>query len=871
MRKNMKKSRFAFPLIALVVCLVIVTGSTFSLFTSETGANIAITSGTVDMTAKIDSNLHLYSKGVKQDGLVFANGGTAGIITGEDGYPLLNIEKITPGDSIEFSITITNKSNVKTAYRITWTSEKNTFADLGVYIKGESDELVAMNYGVSQWTYLEALEEDETEDITIKLVIDLPIEAGNDNQAQSAKISFAVEGVQANGTAEYDDTAYVSDDKGLQAAINAGATEIILNNDIVIDSPIEIGADVGAAATFSTKFSGVVIDLNGNTLTAGAGVSSSANCAFIVNKGNVKIINGTIKVENATAIRNMGATANLILEEMTIVQTGSEVPSEWLASAVFTSNGATTVINSGNYSGVSSAVIVATSGGNLTINGGTFTAEKTAARVDSWSYNSILTINDGIFNSANKALFADGYKYVTINGGVFNATIDSTYTNIDIKGGTFTVSIKQPGGHQNKYAISGGNFVEDVSKYVIDGHKSVETDEGWVVIGIDYDYVADGVLISKDGKTYYVSNAAGYAWVDAQSDDFFSGKTVALSADIDFGGATINSIRFWNPESKVVIDGQNHTLSNFVIKATNAGLFSGVIDVKNLIVDNATVSGTYAGAIAGNMYGNVENCIVKNSTITSTYWQSGGLVGQYNSGNVTGCTVENCTISGGSAVGGLIGILNESKGVRKVEGCTVKNCKIEMTTGFGGVYDTFFSAGVGLINISNSKIYFANNTVTDTIVKGVASDALYSSDEGNTIFIDGMQLVNKPIVVAAAPLAEDFLFPAGTNAVVYKDMIMTGDAQIEHTDNAVLGLSNVKADLDHDVIIRKSAGAIVISDCDFTLADGAMLISVGEGGDAYQVFLINVKVNGEVLTQESAAQYLEGISWYQALPAWPEM
>ena len=136
--------------------------------------------------------------------------------------------------------------------------------------------------------------------------------------------------------------------------------------------------------------------------------------------------------------------------------------------------------------------------------------------------------------------------------------------------------------------------------------------------------------------------------------------------------------------------------------------------------------------------------------------------------------------------------------------------------------------------------------------------------------LNGIQLVNAPITVAPAPLEEDFLFPAGTNAVIYKDMVMTGDAQIVHTENAVLGLSNVSANLDHDVIVRKSGGAIVIENCDITLTNGAKLISVGEGGDAYQVFLINVKVNGELLTQETAGQYLEGISWFGAYPEWPE-
>jgi len=143
----------------------------------------------------------------------------------------------------------------------------------------------------------------------------------------------------------------------------------------------------------------------------------------------------------------------------------------------------------------------------------------------------------------------------------------------------------------------------------------------------------------------------------------------------------------------------------------------------------------------------------------------------------------------------------------------------------------------------------------------------------NSIYytIDGNQLVSAPITVAPAPLEEDFLFPAGTNAVIYKDMVMSGDAQITHSENAVLGLSNVTAELDHDVIIRKSGGAIVIENSNFTLTDDAKLISVGEGGDAYQVFMVNVTINGVLMDNTTIWDYVEGISYISIVSEWPEM
>lgn len=133
---------------------------------------------------------------------------------------------------------------------------------------------------------------------------------------------------------------------------------------------------------------------------------------------------------------------------------------------------------------------------------------------------------------------------------------------------------------------------------------------------------------------------------------------------------------------------------------------------------------------------------------------------------------------------------------------------------------------------------------------------------------DGVDF-DTPITIVSAPLKEDFLFPAGTQAALYEDINFSGDAQIVHSENAVLGLSNVTAEVDHDFIIRESDAAICISDCDFTLENGAKLISVGTNGGAYQVFLINVTVNGELLTDANAGQYLEGVQWFGAYPEWP--
>lgn len=100
-------------------------------------------------------------------------------------------------------------------------------------------------------------------------------------------------------------------------------------------------------------------------------------------------------------------------------------------------------------------------------------------------------------------------------------------------------------------------------------------------------------------------------------------------------------------------------------------------------------------------------------------------------------------------------------------------------------------------------------------------------------------------------------------------MEMTGDAYISIDNNASVAMENIKADVNGSVIVMDQyQPAIYIYGSEFNIAEGKYLIdaSAVEGG-VYQIFLVNVKVNGEYLTQESAAKYLNNVNWFQALQA----
>ena len=918
-RKNAARSALFTSIISLLLCVSMLVGTTFAWFTDEVKSGVnTIAAGNLDVELYHGKNANPADK---------VNEGTL-LFTDESGKV---IEHWEPGVVAFTNLKVANVGTLALRYQLSINStEQNYFVDGdGVqHTLSEALKVAVVKGGVSGnraavvaegakngWSALKSftlpgvLEADKTSETYGIVIYWEPGNNAYDNmfnmnngKSTSDKNPLSITlGVNLFATQEmYEDDSFgpdydidawhtemeVQTASDLQAAVNNAdsGTKIVLMDDVKLDEPLVIPALDASTYSLRSAPVGIGLDLNGKTITTAYDATTEKHQYAIDNYGSLVIYGGTIE---ARGIYNQDG-ANLTVNGTKIVNLDTNGGSSiW-------SYGGNVVLNNAELIGYSGCVY---SKGNLEINGGTYTCYSSVLDDGTQinpTYNirsyGDLVINSGNFTSRH-GLVAVVDGNAVINGGTYTMNsigvitshvfyIAGDNSNVTVNNGTFNCDLRTAQANGSSMIcvdaenvtvnVKGGSYNLTPASYVADGYEAKKVGEGWMVLPENENYVANGV--TTDGDTYFISNRAGFAWMDEQEDNFFGNKTIKLTADIDFGGETLTGVKFWNAHP--TFDGQGHTLSNYVVahsgSKTPSGLFRGTFNVQNLVIDNANVTGDYAGAIAGNMYGNVTNCVVKNSTITSTYWQGGGLVGQYNNGNVTGCTVENCTISGGSAVGGLIGILNETAGTRKVENCAVKNCDIIMDGGFGGDYDNYFGAAVGLINVENSEIYFSCD-VTDTTVKGAASDALYGEDGGNIVYIDGIRWMDKPTVVAPAPAGENNVFPATANVVTYKNVKLVGEAQIVHTENCGLALSGVIAELDHDVIIRKSGGAICVENSEFTLTNGAKLISVGEGGDAYQVFLVNVKVNGELLTQENAGQYLEGISWFQAVPEWPEM
>ena len=366
------------------------------------------------------------------------------------------------------------------------------------------------------------------------------------------------------------------------------------------------------------------------------------------------------------------------------------------------------------------------------------------------------------------------------------ATMELNIVNCVLENNTFSQTIDGTApvtyvGTFNPQYIGGDREEAHLGKITIDG----------------YEVIANGVGM-KDGE-YFVMSAQGLAWVEAQEDKYFAGKTIKLANDIDMTGVTIEKpIHFWN--GRTTFDGQDYTISNLTMSTTSTekkpfGLFGGTADIKNVKFDNANISGySYVAVVAGNLYGNIENCHVSNSHVTCTYWMAGAMSGQYNAGNVTNCSVTNTTITGPAAVGALVGNINETAGERKVENCTVTGCTVAQNGSFGGDYDKMFGTAVGLVNISNSKVYINGCKVENTTVKGATSANIFGLNGGDntTIYVDNYTYTpdgiiedeNGNLIVNSLESLEVALETAGAAGA--------GDTTIVFAENTTLNMNNAE-------------------------------------------------------------------------------
>ena len=518
----------------------------------------------------------------------------------------------------------------------------------------------------------------------------------------------------------------------------------------------------------------ITLNLNGNEITTTYDEANKKHLYAFDNKAEMVIKNGTIKargiynygtltLEDGAVIDACDANGGYgIYNSGTFVMNGGEVKTSleddnlvdkggYDATTICAMSGSTTTINGGKVNNISDYTFALDikSGATVTVNGGEFTSiHSTVSNYGDLTINGGEFTCNGIEGITAHALVAWGNSTTTINGGTFDGKDNYNGFNVDavagatvyIKGGNFLPVHSGSLYGDGTIVVSAGVFFDKIAESrLAEGCDLTQLQDGrWKVEGKGWYQDANG--------NYHIEGAKGWLWMADQNDTFFGSKTIYLDNDIDFSGVDIRVTRMWTPEYSATFDGQNHTISNIWMasnySSNNQALFDGLMSVKNLKVDKASVFGmSQVGIIGANIFGTIENCHVTNSRSYGYVHHVGGIVGLHSWGEIKNCSVENTSIECYyyGAVGAIAGAMNEVS--RNITGCSVKGCQL-IKEGPEGVYpdwDPLFGIAVGYAYAPGTYVF--NVEVEDNTIKGVASEQIYGEvPDGSTVTVNGIQL-----------------------------------------------------------------------------------------------------------------------------------
>ena len=360
----MKKKVLLSSIATIALCLCLIAGSTFALFTSKSEVNIAVTAGKVDMVAGIaitklesvkrdvngtivDEKGNTYSyEDVSPN---FTNGGTAKV----DGS-VLTLEQVTPGDKVTFEISGTNNSNVTIQYRVKIACESDEGLMSGLKVTIDDESVTGFASYVTAWKTLTV----GTNIAPVEVSIELPVSAGNDFQNKTAKLSVLVEAVQGNAS--------TTNEAGTGISVGA-ATQADLSRAIESGKNVVLTSDIDFAETLMTT-KDVVIDLNGKTITAppsgclfqsqsnadpdltitspvaGAEINvSGGDTSILLGYGNTEINNVTL---NVTGCDNYSPNPFKVYGDLTLGE-GTVIYVDYLGTSLISNSGAVNIVIDG--------------------------------------------------------------------------------------------------------------------------------------------------------------------------------------------------------------------------------------------------------------------------------------------------------------------------------------------------------------------------------------------------------------------------------------------------------------------------------------------------------------------------------------------
>ncbi len=260
------KKTIACAALALVLCVSMITGATFALFTAKSETNIAVTSGTVKVVATVTKaeTDWIYSPTlIAADGSsitdatnaadltngIFKNEGTASV----EGATV-KMNNATPGDKVNFVVNVANSSNVAIKYRTVVsaiTGDYDLLAQMNIVIDGN-----VYNGNEVKSTWMNA--KPNAEILPFDVSIELPISANDDVQTMEIAFEIKVEAVQSNADTTSESTAAVAGSLSDFAALLADTAANGAGQDVTIQLPQDFVVDTEAGESWTTLGDGII-------------------------------------------------------------------------------------------------------------------------------------------------------------------------------------------------------------------------------------------------------------------------------------------------------------------------------------------------------------------------------------------------------------------------------------------------------------------------------------------------------------------------------------------------------------------------------------------------------------------------------------
>ena len=230
---------------------------------------------------------------------------------------------------------------------------------------------------------------------------------------------------------------------------------------------------------------------------------------------------------------------------------------------------------------------------------------------------------------------------------------------------------------------------------------------------------------TDDGQgNYTVTSAEGLKNIaKLVNEEWKLGINITLTADIDLKGID------WTPIGKDdnkaytgTFDGNGKTITGLTVTGSDqyAGLFGYIGSggtVKNVVLKHVQItsdnSSGYAGGVAGDSWGTIENCSVSGSVSGTTF--AGGVVGSQWGGSITGCN-SSATVKGETYVGGIAGETNSGA---SLTGCYATG---DVTVENDGTNNSHAGGVVGYNGGGTLTACYATGNVTGT---GTGTGSIY--------------------------------------------------------------------------------------------------------------------------------------------------